>query len=343
MQLVNHPRRGDREWRNVNQKWGDIMKSWNFLQASRAIVLCALAITQTTEGLGQTTTPKGFQPIKADPPRMPQRVIGGVDARSEFPNVGKVVAYTNGQVPLVGTGTLVHSRWMLTAAHVVDGCLKQGGYIGFFVNGTYYWADGYAKHQNYGRYASNGLPLGDIAMVRLSQAVPTSVRPANIQTSAGYVGQVVTIVGFGDTGTGSGGTQNGSSGVKRKGTARVEQVGSDWLIWKFDRGEQYSTAHGDSGGPEFNANGAIATITTGGDGRGVGETGWGNKCWNTRCDIHFAWMKDLVTRYTPAAVPSGVRMLVQPQYAAGEVLDALPSLPGFGLRPSSLLSSRSLE
>ena len=120
---------------------------------------------------------------------------------------------------------------------------------------------------------------------------------------------------------------------------RVDAVGSDWLFWNFDRGEDFSTAPGDSGGPQFNSNLAIASITT----SGSGGTRWGSVAINTRCDIHFNWMRDLVTRYTPSAAPTGIKMMASPAYAAGVVLDAMPEIPAIGFKPSTLISNRSLE
>lgn len=287
-------------------------------------------------------------PVQTVPPTS-SRIIGGVDAEGSFPNVGRVHAYINGRPTYKGTGTLVHGRWMLTAAHVVEVCLNNGGAIGFEVGGRIYWADRYAVHPNYNRrtppvsFEPAGLPYGDISLVRLSTAVPASIKPAYFQTVAGTVGQRLTLVGCGLTGSGQTGGNQSSGGRKRAGVQVVEAVGSDWLLWSFDRGEQYSTAPGDSGGPQFNSSGGIVSITTGGNNRGVGRQGWGNICWNTRCDVHLPWMQSVVSQNSASAVPTGVRYLVQPDRAAGDLLNLLPTLPIINFDPMSLMPAQSLE
>lgn len=299
----------------------------------------------------KSTGESKFQPTKSIPRILAPEVIGGINAEGKYPNVGPVLGY-KGNVYVNGTGTLIANRWMLTAAHVVKSCIQNGGSIGFHVGNVTYWADGYIIHPNYGRmspglaFEPGGLPYGDIALVRLSRHVPTAIKPALIQTVPGRVGQVLTIVGYGDTGTGQTGSQRGSNGTKRVGTQVVEAVGSDWLLWSFDRNERYSTAHGDSGGPQFNSSGAIVSITTGGNVRGAGGngTGWGCICWNTRCDIHFNWMRDMISRFSGSSTaPAAVRYMVEPERALGDTLDLLPSSSRLGINPKVLLSDRSVE
>ena len=282
----------------------------------------------------------------------PQPIIGGVNTNG-YANVGKVLAYNSNGQQLIGTGTLVTSKWMLTAGHMFDtGGQGQIVRMSFDVGGVRYWADGVAVHPWYGQsYRTTiggqqcSLPYGDIALVRLSRSVPSSIKPALIQTAASPVGQQLTIVGFGDTGSGSQGSQTGSSGVKRVGFAQVELVAAHWLIWRFDRNERYSTAHGDSGGPQFNSQGAIASITTGGSTQGLGNngTGWGDICWNIRCDVYFSWMRNVISQNSASAVPTGVRYLVQPERAAGDVLNLLPTLPIVNFDPKSLMPAQSVE
>ena len=283
----------------------------------------------------------------------PQPIIGGVNTNG-YANVGKVLTYNSNGNQGLGTGTLVAANWMLTAGHMFDTRDKtgrpQGQVVGmsFDVGGVRYWADWATVHPWYGQSYQTTvgpLPYGDIALVRLSRSVPSNIKPAYIQTVPGTVGQQLTIVGYGYTGSGTQGSANGSSGVKRVGVARVEAVAQYWLLWRFDQNEQYSTAHGDSGGPQFNSSGVIVSITTGGNGKGWGNngTGWGNICWNTRCDVYLPWMRSVVSQNSASAVPTGVRYLVQPERAAGDALNLLPTLPIINFDPMSLMPAQSLE
>ena len=289
-----------------------------------------------------------LQPISSTPPapaKTQQRVIGGINTNG-YPNVGKVLAKSSLDETFLGTGTLVLPNWILTAGHMLSDNKGRNNIVEMTVEigGVRYSANGAARHPYYGQSFQSDigpLPYGDIALVRLTRSVPSSIKPALIQTIPGTVGQVLTIVGYGDTGTGAQGAYS-SGGVKRVGAAQVQAVAPHWLLWRFDENERFSTAHGDSGGPQFNSAGAIASITTAGNGWGNGAdgTGWGNIAINTRCDVYLPWMRSVVSRNSSPTAPSVVRYMAEPARAAGDVLDLLPTLPIINFDPKSLKPAR---
>lgn len=175
-------------------------------------------------------------------------------AQSQFNSVGKVI--TNGTT--LGSGTLIASDWVLTAAHVVDGSSTQT----FTVGGNVYNGDSYFL-RDAGWSPINGL---DIALIHLSTAV-TNVDPMALYTS-NPLGQMGYGVGFGRTGTGiTGATQ--FDGKKRAGTNMIDAhpdfgsgVVNHIVLSDFDDGTannnftgssaqtdlEFNVAPGDSGG-----------------------------------------------------------------------------------------------
>jgi Trypsin/PEP-CTERM motif len=94
-----------------------------------------------------------------------------------------------------GSGTLIAPNWVLTAAHNLAAATSGT----FTINGIAYASTQLIRHPSY----QNGNPIGgyDVGLVQLSAAVP-SLAPVTLYTGFGEVGQVVTYVGNGFTGTG---------------------------------------------------------------------------------------------------------------------------------------------
>ena len=191
--------------------------------------------------------------------------------QSQYDAVG-VIHRDGGE--LDSSGTLISSEWVLTAAHTI---VSGGGpNATFTVNGETRNIVEAIRNPGY----TDSLPDGhDIALLRLDSPI-TSVAPAQIYTglSADLVGESLTYVGYGKTGTGSTG-DTGAAGTKRAGHNIAEQLGyilnpgvdqveySDQLIfadmdaftgpWENPLGStlpvglEYLIALGDSGGGLF--------------------------------------------------------------------------------------------
>jgi len=182
-------------------------------------------------------------------------------SNSQYQAVGIVRA--NGSM---GTGTLIASNWVLTAAHVVDGAANNG--VRFEVGGAggeSIWSTNVIINPRWFTSSDNH---GDIALVRLSRSV-ANVTPMAIyrgpiagMTSVPDVGTVITQIGFGNTGNGTTGEIDGTSGTKRLGHARIDNfhsdpwqrgglvINSDFISYRFERGSSF-IGHGDSGGPDI--------------------------------------------------------------------------------------------
>lgn len=179
---------------------------------------------------------------------------------------------------LGGSLTLIHPEWALTAAHVISD--NQGNLhthlgtvtIGSNVRTATQFIVPRGVNGNPGWNGSVGAGF-DIALIRLSSPI-TNITPATIYTGFQEYGQVVTMVGYGQTGNGTTGS-TGSSGIKRAGQNVIDELftmrnGLTGLRWDFDDPPgaganapnrlggsntpldlEYQIASGDSGGGSF--------------------------------------------------------------------------------------------
>jgi hypothetical protein len=119
----------------------------------------------------------------------------------QFAAVGKVFGAGNGSGTVIANG-----RWVLTAAHVVDGAPLSS--ISFQIGASTYTARRVFIHPSY------TFPTADIALIELNAPV-AGVTPAQIYTGTSEIGKHGHSVGYGWTGTGTGGFISNTYGTKR--------------------------------------------------------------------------------------------------------------------------------
>lgn len=192
-----------------------------------------------------------------------EQVVLNLALDPAYDATGLITVTRSSQGPITASGTLISSRYILTAAHVVSYAGTTG--LTFTVGGETYQALSWVTMPGW----SGDLRLGyDLALVLLDDR-PT-VTAAQTYSGTSDIGATVTIVGYGQGGTGTSGGVAGTSGIKRAGQNVLDRNGtamagySDRLaLADFDRpgvpGEstwgsadplalEYLAAAGDSGG-----------------------------------------------------------------------------------------------
>ena len=188
-------------------------------------------------------------------------------AQPDFASVGIVTAFDGGGGPTtLGSATLIDTTWLLTAAHLLS--FPAPSSVSVNIGGTDYTATEWTAHPSWNDELGEDY---DIGLIRLSTPV-TGVSPAVRSGGPSERGAEVTMVGFGQTGTGLTGEQEGTGGTKRAGHNVLDEFGNvlgnstNYWMADFDNptspsdssiGEssplalEYSIAGGDSGGGVF--------------------------------------------------------------------------------------------
>lgn len=288
------------------------------------------------------------------------RIIDGTPAsESNYPYVARL--QLDGD--LLCSGTLVGTRYILTAAHCFydDRNRRAVGDTDLTVRlaGQEIGSTKVYIHPSYrSRSQACVEKETDAAVVELA-ADAGGVTPIPLIPSPVPVGASVEIVGYGTLGTGSGGQNNhippvgtvyaGSTVVEGFGDTPPEQdQNSSYYYWTFDSGEA-NTAAGDSGGPAFYDSGGqryISGITCGGD----GNAEFGTMSFNTRGDLIKAWV-DSITGATPDNTAPGFASLSPKAGQLGKafsyvipVTGSLPlSVSTQGLPPGLTLSGTTIS
>jgi len=148
---------------------------------------------------------------------------------ASYPSVGGFRAGAGSD--FFGSGTLISSNYVLTAAHVVDS-LGATSTVRFSVGGNDYFTQGYLitvypDWLTWSGSEDERMEAGiDMAIVRLKSHV-LNVTPAPLYTGTAEKGKTGTFVGFGLTGDGYTGATT-YDGQKRAGTNVIDECGDYW-------------------------------------------------------------------------------------------------------------------
>jgi hypothetical protein len=193
-----------------------------------------------------------------------------------------------------GSGVLIAPNWVLTAGHVARGVAKRSPRVE--IDGREHEVARVFVHPKWQEMGPH-----DVGLLQLT-SLAQRVTPAELYTADDEVGQVVTFVGRGDTGTGLTGPQT-ADGKKRGATNRVESADDDWIIFNFDEGDDATdlegvSGPGDSGGPALLIReGKVYTlgVSVFSDGRGKGPGRYGVLEGYTRVSTHRGWIESIVS------------------------------------------------
>jgi V8-like Glu-specific endopeptidase len=169
--------------------------NWSRMRKSQSLILGAVALSLPVIGSAVT--------VRDD---VSEAQSIAYAAQSQFDAVGQI----NG-----ASGVLISDQWVLTAWHVVVGAAGNPASVNFRVGGSDYQASEIHLLADAGANFNDVIVDGrDLALVRLTTSV-VGVNPASLYYGNSEIGNTASVIGFGNYGTGTGGSIGGSAGVKR--------------------------------------------------------------------------------------------------------------------------------
>lgn len=240
----------------------------------------------------------------------PFEIIGGTRTTvGQFPTV---VAITAGGG--ICTGTLVDKDWVLTAAHCIDPEVLQVAsqqavtdsvrvyYNTIDINTSAGRANMRRAAQTFPKPTFNVQALGanDIGLIKLAQPIDgITPTPINFEAAKAPVGITVTMVGFGATQVGGGGSVGVQFFLQNRTSVSCSSLGggSNTNLLCFSQTDTKGKCQGDSGGPSFAMLDGKLTV--------VGVTSFGDQnCAQFGADTRTDIEKDFLLATAPALAGS---------------------------------------